>query len=158
MVQELVLPIDASDSSRYQAHLLRYRWLVSGANTAVSAADAASTQPTCPALAVPAIRPRVAVTRWLTGLTSMKACSQPGMVWGSTKMLLARVRGNSTSRLRLLTALGARSTSPRVVQIHDRPNANTRTSPTAATVPAAPPSGREPSTRPRAMTIVAASR
>jgi len=39
---------------------------------------------------------------------SMKACSHPGMVRGSTKMLLARVRGNRTRRLALETALGVR--------------------------------------------------
>ena len=44
---------------------------MSGANTAISAPAAASAQSTCEAVAVPAISVRVAVTRWLTGLTSL---------------------------------------------------------------------------------------
>ena len=66
------------------------------------------TQPIWPAVAVPPIRPRSAVTRWLTGLTSTKARSQPGIVRGSTKTLLAKVSGKTRSRLMLETALGGR--------------------------------------------------
>src|SRR5882757_9079713 len=75
--------------------------MVSGANTAAIAAEASRTSLICPAVAVPAIAARAVVTRWVTGLASTTACSQIGMVRGSTKMLLARVSGNSTTDHRL---------------------------------------------------------
>ena len=42
---------------------------MSGAKTAISTPAAATAQGTCAAVAGPAISVRVAVTRWLTGLT-----------------------------------------------------------------------------------------
>jgi len=80
------------------------------------------------------------------------------MVRGSANTLLARVRGNMITRLTLETELGARSTKPSRVQTHDRPNANARTSPTAASTPPKPPAGRNPRARPSAMTMADASR
>src|SRR6266511_3868413 len=90
-----------------------------GANTAVRAAAASRTQPIWPAVAVPSISPRTAVTTWVIGLTPMNARSHPGMVRGSANTLLARVRGNMITRLTLETELGARSTKPSRVQTHD---------------------------------------
>ena len=65
---------------------------MSGAKTAVSTAQA-STQPAAPAAPVPDVRPHTAVVRWITGLTSTKARSQPDMICGPTKMLPAKVSG-----------------------------------------------------------------
>src|SRR6516165_1105337 len=76
---------------------LPYSRAVRGANTAARMVEASSTQAICPPAGAPAIRARSAVTRWLTGLTETKACSQPGMVRGVTKTLLARVSGNRTT-------------------------------------------------------------
>lgn len=116
--------------------------MVSGPKTAVRAADASSTQPTWPAAAVPAIRARSAVTRWLTGFTSTKARSQPGKVAGLTNTLLANVSGNCTAKLMTVTAWADLSARPRAVQIHDTLKAKTRMSATARTAPPAPPDGR----------------
>src|SRR5262249_23195621 len=89
----------------------RYRRIVSGAKTAVSTAQA-STQPAAPAAPVPDVRPHTAVVRWITGLTSTKARSQPDMICGPTKMLPAKVSAalprsaNAASTGRLRGALG----------------------------------------------------
>ena len=95
---------------------LRYSRIVIGATTAVSSAEATSTQATWPPIAVPAISPRMAVTRWLTGLTPTQACRNGGMVAGSAKMLLAKVSGIRISIEVPITASGERSTSPRAVR------------------------------------------
>ena len=63
------------------------------------------------------------------------ARSQRGIVCGSTKTLLMNVSGNSTSSPIVCTALGVRSTRPRLVQTQDRLSAKTRTSATAASDP-----------------------
>jgi hypothetical protein len=99
---------------------------VSGAKIASRAATASSTQAICPAAGWPASRPRSAVTRWLTGLTCTNACSHPGMVWGWTNTLLARVSGNSTTVPALITACAVRSSRPTAVQAHDRHSAKAR--------------------------------
>ena len=109
-------------------HLPRYSSAVSGAKTAISAPAAATGQSTCAVVAVLAISVRVAVTRRLTGLVSLTPCSQPGMVAGSTKMLLMNVTGNKITKPMLITAFGERRTSPSVIQAHDRAEANSRTS------------------------------
>ena len=56
-----------------ESQVLRYRRVVSGPNTAVSAAAVASTMPMCPTDAVPSISPRDAVARMEVGLTFTKA-------------------------------------------------------------------------------------
>src|ERR687897_2442740 len=149
---------DSTDTRPPSTHcchfLLRYRYMVSGANTATSIPDVRSTQPICPAVAVPCIRPRTAVARWVIGLESTIASSHEGMVRGSTKMLLAKVRGKSAIMLTPITELGVLKTSPSAVQIHDRLNENTRRSATESSTPTTPPSGRKPSTRPSTITIV----
>jgi hypothetical protein len=61
------------------------------------------------------MRWRVVVTRWLMGLTSTKAWSHPGMVSGSTKTLLARVSGNSTTVAMLMMVFGLRATRPSTI-------------------------------------------
>src|SRR5215831_57879 len=106
--------------------------MVSGPNTAVSTADARSTQPTSPTAGVPFIRARSAVTRWLTGFTFTKALSQAGSVAGLTKTLLANVNGSCTAKLMTVTAWADRSARPSAVQIHDTLKAKTRTSATAS--------------------------
>src|SRR5919109_2752201 len=136
----------------------RYRCLVSGAKRQSTATKAATTQPIWPAVAVPAMRPRSAATRWLIGLASTKGCSQPGIVRGSTKMLLANARGKTNNRLTFETALGVRRTSASAVQIHAMLNENPSSSATASSTPTGPPSGRKPMATPIAMTIAAASR
>ena len=75
--------------------------MVSGAKTVVSVAAASSTQPICPAVTVPCISPRTAVTRWVIGLTSMNARNQDGMVCGSTKTLLAKAEREAAQSRRL---------------------------------------------------------
>src|SRR3712207_8163328 len=54
-----------------------------GANTAVMAAEATSTQSTFAAATSPCIRPRDAVARCDTGLKRTTICSHPGIVRGS---------------------------------------------------------------------------
>src|SRR5918994_7395462 len=106
--------------------------MVSGAKTRTSPADETRTQPIWPAVAVPSMSRRSAVTRWLTGLPSTEARSQLGLVSGSTNTLLANVRGKTRSRLMLETALGVRTTRASAVQIQARLNENTSSSATAA--------------------------
>jgi hypothetical protein len=104
------------------------------------------------------MRPRDAVTRRETGLTSTNASSPLGSVSGSTKMLLRKVSGNSAMKPPFITALGARSSSPTVVKTHASPNANATTSSIAASTPPTPPSGRKPSAKPTTTTTVPATR
>src|SRR3712207_9059685 len=56
--------------------LLRYRYTVRGANAATSTPDERSTQPICPAVAVPCISPRTPVARGVTGLARRTAPNQ----------------------------------------------------------------------------------
>lgn len=58
-------------------------------------------------------------------MTSTKARSQPGMVSGSTKMLLRSVRGIWMKKLAIETDVGVRRAKLSFVQTHDRPNKNT---------------------------------
>src|SRR5918997_468078 len=81
--------------------------MVSGANTAMNAPEMRRTRPICPAATVPCIRPRTAGTRCVMGLAPTIACSHDGMVCGSTKMLLANVRGNRTRKLAIITEQGS---------------------------------------------------
>src|SRR5712691_6016001 len=92
---------------------------------AVARRDQATGPPAPPVLF---IRFRVASARWLMGLTLTKACSQPGMVRGWTKMLLAKVGGSSTARPRLLTVAGSRTSRAVAAHTQDResPKALTR--------------------------------
>ena len=55
--------------------------MVSGANTATSAALQATTQATSTAAAEPCMSPREAVARWVIGLWFTKTCTQPGNVF-----------------------------------------------------------------------------
>ncbi len=99
--------------------------MVSGAKTAIKAAEERSTRLISPRVAEPWIKPRTADTRTVTGFTLTKASSHTGMVCGSTKMLLAKVRGNRIIMLTPITEFGVRRTSPSAVQIHEMLNANT---------------------------------
>jgi hypothetical protein len=116
--------------------------VVSGANTAVSAAAVASTIPMSVASAFPSIRPRDAVVRIEMGLTSTNASSAAGSVSGSTKTLLRKVSGKIAMKPAFMTALGDRIRRPSVVKAHERPKANTVTSASAATTPPTPAPGR----------------
>ena len=101
---------------------------------------------------MPCMRPRDAVARWVIGLTSTNACTQPGIVDGSTKTLLAKVSGNSTVMLTCITDSGVCIFRPSAVHTHDRLNENTSSSATASTTPSGPPSGRKPRTTPTTIT------
>jgi hypothetical protein len=116
-----------------------------------------STTPTSQGVAVPSIRPRVAVTSWEIGFTPTNASSQPGSVRGSTKVLLRNVSGKSAMKPVFMTAFGARRISPSVVKTHARPKANTTTSRTPASSPARPAPGRKPMISPSATTTDAAT-
>src|SRR5690625_6830092 len=100
--------------------------MVMGAKTAVSTAEATSTQVMSENVADPPMRPRTAVTRWLTGLTSTTACRPEGMVLGSTKMFDAKVSGMITIIDTPMTAFGLRITRPRIVNTQLRENAKTK--------------------------------
>src|SRR4051812_47896710 len=115
--------------------------MVSGANTATRTAAVASTALICPASARPPAASRAAVTRCDTGFAATTARTQPGIVPGSTKVLLAMVSGNSTSSATVDTAFGERSTRPSQQNTHDSATANATTSPTASATPATPPCG-----------------
>ena len=91
----------------------------------VTSAGPISETPIAWSVAVPAIRSRTAVTRIATGLTSMKAWSQPGMVAGSTKMLEAKVSGISTSQLIVITTEGVRTISASTTKIQLMPKPKT---------------------------------
>ena len=95
--------------------------------------------------------------RWLIGLTSTNVSSQPGSVSGATKMFDRNTSGNSSMKPVFMTALGARISRPIVVNAHERPNANTAISPTAATTPSTPPSASKPMINPSATTITDAT-
>jgi len=88
------------------------------------------------------IRIRAAVATWLSGLTSTKACSQPGMVLGWTKMLLANESGMSTALAMLMTTAGSQVTRATAAQSKDSESPKTTTKTTAASTPGAPPSAR----------------
>ena len=77
-------------------------------------------------------------------MLSTNACTQPGMVDGSTNTLLAKVSGNSTVMLTCMTASGVGICSPTAVHTHDRLNANTSSSATASTTPSGSAVGPEP--------------
>src|SRR5690606_30972187 len=96
-----------------------------GANTAVITADAISTHSTSAATTPPCISPRDAIARYVTGFSATTACSQPGMVAGSTKMSLTKVSGNNSRKLVVITDSGVRTIKPKMIQIHDTADANT---------------------------------
>src|SRR5580658_4654274 len=102
---------------------------------AVAMRDQATAPPTPRALF---IRSRAASATWLMGLTLTKAWSQPGMVRGWTKMLLANVGGSSTARPRLMTAAGFRTSMATAAHNQDRESPNAMTRATAAMTPGAP--------------------
>ena len=75
-------------------------------------------------------------------------CSQPGIVAGSTKMLLAKVSGIRNRKLVVITDSGVFTIMPTMIQIHDTAETNTSTSANASSTPSAPPAGRKPRIRP----------
>lgn len=75
---------------------------------------------------------RTALVRWLIGLTSTQACSQPGMVSVRAKMFAPKVSGKPMSIAVPCTLRGFFIVTPSTTKIHDIANAKTRTSPTAA--------------------------
>ena len=79
-----------------------------GPKTATRSTDETSTQPISPAGAEPCIRPRTTVARWVIGLTSTTAYNHPGIVFGSTKMLLTNISGNISIMLTPATEFGVR--------------------------------------------------
>jgi len=94
--------------------------MVMGPKTATRSTDETSTQPISPAGTEPSIRPRTTVARWLIGLTSTTACIHPGIVFGSTKMLLTNVSGNITIMLTPATEFGVRRIRLSIVHSHDK--------------------------------------
>ena len=87
------------------------------------------------AAALPSISPRDASARIEIGLTLTNASSALGSVSGSTNTLLRKVSGKIAMNPAFMTALGERSSSPSVVNTHDRPKANTIVRASAATTP-----------------------
>ncbi len=78
----------------------------------------------------------------MIGLLLTNTCSQPGIVFGSTKTLDRKVSGKITIMLTLITDFSVRSISPNIVQIHEKANENTSSSTIPASTPPSPPSGR----------------
>ena len=76
------------------------------------------------------------------GLLFTNACSQPGMVVGSTKTLDRNVSGKITIMLTPITDFSVRSISPNIVQIHENANEKTTSRAIPASTPPTPPSGR----------------
>lgn len=74
----------------------------------------------------------------------MTVRSQEDVVPGSTNTLLKNVSENMITNPRFITALGVRSTSPRVIQAQDRAEAETNTRPTAASTLVSPSGARKP--------------
>src|SRR4051812_22128003 len=107
---------------------------------AAVAMSAQATDP--PAPAVLFIRARAAGATWLVGVALTKAWSQPGMVRGWTKTLLANESGISTTLA--MARKTAVSDTSRATAAHsqDRESAKATTRATAASTPGAPPSGR----------------
>src|SRR5690606_19317974 len=105
-----------------------YIRIAMGANTTVTSAAATSTQRMSVVTAVPCIRPRAAVVRCVTGFSETTVCSQPGMVAGSTKMLLMKVIGNSSRKLVVITDSGVRTSMPTMIHSHETAEANTNIS------------------------------
>ena len=102
------------------------------AMTAVATRDQATAPPAPPVLF---IRSRAAVATWLSGLTSTKAWSQPGMVAGWTKMLLANESGISTALAMLMTTAGSRTTRATAAHSQDSESPKATTRATAASTP-----------------------
>src|SRR5262245_10213759 len=116
--------------------------MVRGANTAITDVVARRVHTTSPPAGAAAMSWRAAVTRWVTGFRRMTVWSQPGVVAGSTKTLLAMVRGNRTTTPMFSTVAGVRTTRPSAVHIHDTAEQKARVSARAALTPATPPAGR----------------
>src|SRR6478672_1627888 len=114
--------------------------MVTAPNTMSSSPDQPSAQPMSAAGQLPAINSRTAVATWVTGLLLTKACSQPGIVEGSTKTLLRTASGKITSMLTPITDFAVRSSRPNIVQIQENENAKIISSTTPARTPSAPPS------------------
>src|SRR3954468_20237878 len=102
-----------------------------GALIATMIAEAAKVQTMSAATSVPCIRPRDAFVRCETGLKRTNTCNQPGIVLGSTKMLLANVSGIRNRKLVVITDSGVLTTMPKMIQIQDTANANISTKPNA---------------------------
>ena len=67
--------------------------------------------------------PRTALTRWLIGLTSTNACSQPGMVSAATKTLLPNASGKISRNMIPCTAPGVRTIIPTYTEIQPKHSA-----------------------------------
>src|SRR5690606_37228257 len=127
-----------------------YILIESGPKTARIAAEARSTRAMLPGEGSPCIRPRTASARCVTGLKATMAWSQPGIVAGSTKMLLAKVRGKMIRKFAVMTDSGVSAMRPARMKIQETANAKTRRSATARPMPSTPPSGRNPRANPSA--------
>src|SRR5215207_3812188 len=109
-----------------------------GANTAVITAVAMSTFTTSSMSTIPCINPRDAFARCDTGLTDTSTWSSRGIVFGSTKMLLAIVSGNSSRKLDVITDSGDFTSMPTMIHIHESDIANRMISATASTTEHSP--------------------
>src|SRR3954447_9590248 len=118
--------------------------MVTGPKTAMNRPAHPSDQAISSAGQSPAINPRTAEDRWVIGLLLTKAWSQPGIVRGSTKTLDRKVSGKITIMLTPITDFSVRSSSPNIVQIHEKANEKTTSRAIPATTPPTPPSGRKP--------------
>src|ERR687892_1234420 len=122
-----------------------------GEATSKMTADATSTHATSAPAALPCMRPREALARYVTGLRPTTAWSQPGMVERSTKMSLANVSGMRKMKLVVMTDSGVRTSMPTMIQSHDKAKENVSTSAMASSTPTTPPPGRNPRIRPTRM-------
>src|SRR5690606_1419005 len=127
---------------RVERYLRLYSRIVIGPTTSTNRPAQPSDQAISPAGQSPAITPRTAEARWVTGLLLTNAWSQPGMVEGSTTTLDRKVSGKITIMLTPITDFSVRSIRPNIVQIHEKANANSTSSAIPASTPATPPSGR----------------
>src|SRR5688572_32604697 len=93
-----------------------------GALIATITADSASTRNTSADASVPCIKPRDASARCVIGLCRTMACSQGGIVFKSTKMLLANVNGIKNKKLVVITDSGVFTFMPKMIQTHESEN------------------------------------
>ena len=103
------------------------------------------------------MRARDASVRCVIGLTFTKACTQPGIVDGSTNTLLAKVSGKRIVMLICITLSAVCALRPSTIHIHDMAKQKTSSSPMAIGMPRKLPSARNPRTKPRASTTIDAA-
>src|ERR1019366_8671142 len=82
----------------------------------------------------PSTSARTVPTRWVNGLTLMKACNQPGTVEIFTKTLLPNESGSTSRNMMPCTAPDVRATIPTKTEIQQKHSANAIEIPIAANI------------------------